>query len=303
MSPSLKSLIISWLEFLEKGRDVSSHTLGAYRIDLQGFISFFAAEGEKALSLEDFAALKLREIRAWISHRHQRGLTARSTARAVSAVKSFARFLIEGKHIQSHVIDTYQAPRIKKSIPRPLSVAQTLNLLDQIPVLGEDPFIGLRDKALFTLVYSVGLRISEALSLNWGDICGNSLQILGKGKKFRQVPLIDEAKKIIEEYKRVCPFEPQDKTPLFLGERGGRLNPGVAQKQMRHYRNMLGLPDSLTPHALRHSCATHLIESSGELRTVQELLGHESLSTTQQYTEINKNHLMNVYAKANPRGK
>lgn len=283
---------------------MSLHTLDAYESDFLQFITFYQTHFSKNISLQLITQLTRSELRSWLAGRHLQSYHMRSTARALSSVKSFFRFLQKQKIMDDHPIFEMQPPKRGRTLPRPLSIDQALDLVGNIDQISDSVWIGLRDKALFMLIYSAGLRISEALSLSIQD-CYNDdyLTIKGKGGKFRKVPFLSNVKQQIQLYLEKMPFGAEKTSPLFVGMRGKRLQRAIAEKQMRHYRSLVGLPNSVTPHALRHSCASHLMNATGDLRAIQELLGHASLSTTQIYTEVDKDYLMKAYGAAHPRAK
>ena len=298
----LPSLYQQWLLNLKSGQAASRHTLTAYQQDWQQFSMFFQNHLGGPLTLEMLKGLKITDLRAWLADRHHQNFHNRSTARSLSGVKSFFTYLQQENLLETHPLLTLKSPRLKKTLPRPLSIPQVMDLLDHIHQMSDKDWVGQRDKALFTLLYSAGLRISEALGLHYKDMNSNDyLVIRGKGEKYRKVPFLEKAKKELLHYCHLCPFAFTEETPLFLGVKGKRLTTGIADQQMRSYRHLVGLPDWATPHALRHSCATHLMESSSDLRGIQELLGHASLSTTQVYTDINQDYLMKAYKNAHPR--
>jgi len=223
-------------------------------------------------------------------------------ARALSAVKGFYSWLAQNKSVDASAIIAARAPKTKERLPRPVSPDAAKALLESPEITQEIPWIGARDTAVLTLLYGCGLRISEALGLTCADLpLGETMRITGKGGKERIVPVLPAARASVEAYRKQCPYAEAPERPLFVGQRGGQLSPRQVQKAMQVARAMLGLPATATPHALRHSFATHLLEAGGDLRAIQELLGHASLSTTQVYTAVNQAHLMDVYAKAHPR--
>lgn len=292
-----------WLLYLKSGQAVSSHTLAAYQQDWQQFATFFQNHLGQPLTLEILKSLTITDLRAWLADRHHQNFHNRSTARSLSGVKSFFTYLQQENLLENHPLLALKSPRLKKTLPRPLSVQQIMDLLDHIHQVSDKAWVGQRDRSLFMLLYSAGLRISEALGLNYKDLSsGDYLIIHGKGEKFRKVPYLEKVKNELQQYCQLCPFAFTEETPLFLGVKGKRLATGIADQQMRTYRHLVGLPEWATPHALRHSCATHLMESSSDLRGIQELLGHASLSTTQIYTDINQDYLMKAYKNARPRG-
>ena len=247
-----------------------------------------------------------------MSCRLKAGFSPRSTARAVSVVRSFYKFLSRETGREMPTLSFMRSPRIKVGLPRPLSIHDTQKLLEDMdtPTLDEEikgnkpEWIGLRDKAFFTLLYATGMRISEGLTLRQSCLpLGDYLIIKGKGSKERIIPIIEEVKQTMMSYSEACPFilKPQD--AIFVGFRGRPLHPHVAQKVIRDYRRLVGLPESVTPHALRHSCATHLLANEGDLRTIQELLGHASLASTQIYTNVDQTQLMKTFKAAHPRSK
>lgn len=293
--------IESWYQWQKDVKGLSIHTLEAYSLDLQQFLVFQSSHGGDLLTLASLESLVLRDYRAWLSYRQNRNYNQRSTARALSVIKSFFHYLKKHDYIKSSVASTIRSPRLKRMLPRPLSVSQSQNALDQIHEISDISWIGARDKALFTLLYGCGLRLGEALSLPVGSLSSEVLTIKGKGGKQRLVPVLPIAREEIAKYLAQVPIVLGPKDPLFIGMQGKRLNPGVAQRQLRRYRVVAGLPDSVTPHAFRHSCATHLMSSSGDLRGIQELLGHASLSTTQIYTHVDNDNIRKAYNSAHPR--
>lgn len=283
-----------WLKSL----NLSPHTIKAYRQDTLSFFVFFKNHIGEELTPEALMSLKPKDIRSWLASR-QETHSVRSTVRAFSATKQFFSFLIDEGILESHPF--IRPPKLKNTLPRPLSQDQVFDIIDHIEGISDATWVGLRNKAFFMLLYSVGLRISEALTLDQAILKADHIVVLGKGSKQRSVPLLGDVKAAITGYLNLCPYEKSDKAPLFYGVRGKRLNVSVAEAQLQRYRELTGLPDSATPHALRHSCATHLVEDSDDLRAIQELLGHSNLSTTQLYTQVSQQKLMWAYSKAHPR--
>lgn len=285
-------------------RGSSPKTIEAYRRDVSGFLGFLgnhlgAPAGKSAL-----AAVTISDMRAWMASERNRGLSARSLARSLSAVKSFYRWLGETFGIEAASVTATRAPKLKTRLPRPVSSDAAIALIDTVEIQHENPWIAARDVAVVTLLYGCGLRISEALNLTRADHpLPETLRIKGKGDKTRIVPVLPAARKAVAEYLALCPHTPTPDGPMFVGLRGKQLNPRMVQKVVEKSRLQLGLPATATPHALRHSFATHLLEAGGDLRSIQELLGHASLSTTQAYTAVNQARLMEVYDKAHPRAK
>lgn len=304
VSMDLKQRLFEWLSWLKLTRRFSAHTIVAYEHDLRQFLAFMEKYKAESVSEQALIEFKITDFRSWLAFRHTAGLSSRSTTRALSVVRNFYGYLGQQIGQTCLALATVQSPRLKVNLPRPLSENQAADLMDDIEGFSTQIWLGLRDKALFVLLYATGMRISEALSLTGNCLpLTDRLTVLGKGKKQRIVPIIPQAQQAINNYVKSCPFSIESETPLFLGVRGGRLNPSVAQKTLRLYRRMMGLPEYVTPHALRHSCATHLMAETHDLRAVQELLGHASLVTTQIYTNIDQQQLMQVYTKAHPRGK
>lgn len=297
--------LTQWFRWLQDARKMSSHTVAAYEVDLQQFVAFQNGHYGKNLSAEELSNLTVRDFRAWLTYRSKEKYSSRSTARALSAVRNFFGFLATRGFPPNTALANIRSPRIKAGLPRPLSINQAKSLIDDIGLSSEEVWIGCRDRALFTLLYSAGLRLGEALKLtrNQAPLEENSLLIHGKGNRERVVPILPIVNQTIQDYLHSCPFDLAPQGPLFIGAKGKSLHPGMAQKAIRNYRRVAGLPETATPHALRHSCATHLMGASGDLRAIQELLGHVSLSTTQVYTDVDMDHLMKVYHGAHPRAK
>ena len=296
---SVLALINDWQLWLAKERGYSSHTVESYARDLSFFFCFWQ---EYLGYLPDISALQnvdVRTFRAFLSRQNQRHLSKSSLARELSSLKSFFHWLNRNHIIDNTAITIISSPKKDKILPKALDVDQTLNLLDAAADFAKDKWQGLRDVAILTILYGCGLRISEALSLNIGDINHNDfLKIRGKGNKERLVPLLPIVKDKIAAYLKACPYNQQPGDALFLGARGERISPRIVQRTLEKIRSYLGLPDTLTPHALRHSFATHLLAEGTDLRSIQELLGHASLSTTQRYTNVEIEHLKEEYNKA-----
>ncbi|MGM0423046.1 MAG: tyrosine recombinase XerC [Pseudomonadota bacterium] len=303
-APDLQETLDRWLQSLRSERQVSKHTLRAYSQDIRDFLLFITKHKGTPPSLDTLSELKLQDFRGWLSSRAADDAGAATRTRAVSTLRSFFKWMDRKGILHNPVIQHLRTPKLPKKLPRALDIKQAQELIEHATMVLDDPgWIGLRDQALFTLLYGCGLRIDEALSLNYGDRpTGDSLRVTGKGRKQRQVPALPIVKHSIEAYLAACPKQHFDADePLFIGARGGRLNQGVAQKQMRTLRVTLGLPDSITPHALRHSFASHILQNGGNLRVIQELLGHVSLSTTQRYTDLDNDALFDIHAKFHPR--
>jgi integrase/recombinase XerC len=274
----------------------------AYTADLRGFLTFLTVHLGGSPGPAALARIAQADMRAWMAHERARGLSARSLARALSAVKAFARWLADHEGVDVTAILATRAPKVHRKLPRPLDEAAARAMLEIAPAQAEARWIVARDSAVLTLLYGCGLRISEALGLT-ADVLpmDEALRIRGKGGKERLVPVIAPARAAVELYATLCPHPLEPGTALFRGERGGPLNPRLISRAMERARLQLGLPASATPHALRHSFATHLLNAGGDLRAIQELLGHASLSTTEGYTAVDSARLMEIYAAAHPK--
>ena len=302
--PALLAAVGRWRDWLAHERRCSAHTLDGYGRDLRSFLTFLAGHLGGPPTLADLERLKPLDFRAWLAARNADGLGRTSTARALSTLRGFFRYLEKQGIAANSAIGALRTPKVPHAVPKALAVADALDLLESAPDLADEPWIGLRDQALLTLLYGAGLRIGEALGLDRGQFPkGDAMTVRGKGGKDRVVPILPVVRDALAAYLAVCPYMGGDDTPLFLGVRGGRLAAGVAQARMRKLRALLGLGDTATPHALRHSYATHLLAGGGDLRTIQELLGHASLSTTQRYTDVDLGRLTAVYADAHPRAR
>ncbi|MEE8444549.1 MAG: tyrosine recombinase XerC [Alphaproteobacteria bacterium] len=300
--PALARAVAGWRAWLAHEKRASAHTQDAYSRDLADFLTFLGDHLGGPVGLAGLEALVAADFRAWLARRAARGLGRASTARGMSVLRGFFRWLEREGVAVNHTIRTVRSPKIPHGVPRPLTVADAGELLDSVDLLPGEPWEILRDAALFTLLYGCGLRISEALGLDRRELpTGDSLVVRGKGARERMVPVLPAVRDALAAYVAACPWPQAAAGPLFFGVRGKRLNPGVAQARMRRLRTLLGLPETVTPHALRHSFATHLLGAGGDLRTIQDLLGHASLSTTQRYTEVDSQRLMAVYRAAHPR--
>ena len=302
--PGVTTAIGEWRRWLAVERNCSDHTQDAYARDLAAFFSYINEHLGYPPGLSDLESLTTADFRGYLAKRHNDGLSRSSTARAVSTLRNFFKYQDRNGAVHNAAIKAVKTPKLPRSVPKPLSEAEALETLSAIGDLHDEPWIADRDIALMTLLYGCGLRISEALNLNREDLpVGDTMVITGKGNKQRLAPVLPVVLQAIDAYLTSCPFRLKKSDPLFVGARGKRLNPGVVQRQMRKVRALLGLPASATPHALRHSFATHLLAGGGDLRTIQELLGHASLSTTQRYTEVDTARLMEVYRDSHPRAR
>lgn len=298
---ALTAHIHDWQSWLINERRYSPHTLDGYARDLREFIDFLAGWFNHSIGTADLEKLDIRDFRAFLSDRAARHIEKTSVARELSTLKNFFRWLGRNHILINTAISVIATPRRPKLLPRALEINETFKLLDVTKRFAKDEWQGLRDTAIFTLLYGCGLRISEALSLNVGDISHNDfLRIKGKGNKERLVPLLPIIRESVNAYLAACPYHLTNGEPLFLGARGERVSPRIVQRTLEKIRGFLGLPDTLTPHALRHSFATHLLAEGTDLRSIQELLGHASLSTTQRYTDMQTETLSKEYAAAHP---
>ena len=297
---TLLPVIKCWQSWLLKERLYSTHTLDAYSRDLAIFLAKIGRD--RKLSLTDIAQLEVRDFRYFLSQRAAQYINKSSMSREISAVKNFFKWLDVHQGIKNPAISVISSPRQAKVLPKALDVDDSFEVLYEVKNIASCAWQGLRDRAIFTLLYGCGLRISEALSLNVGDISAQSefLRVKGKGNKERIVPLLPIVWQNIEAYLAKSPYQLSVGEPLFLGARGERLSPRIIQRQMQKLRGRLGLPDTLTPHALRHSFATQLLAQGVDLRSIQELLGHSSLITTQRYTDVQTETIQREYHKAHP---
>ena len=302
----LQTLIDDWLSELNQ-RDLSRHTVEAYLRDVTQFIAFLAEHSGQEVSPASFDTLKAMDVRSFLAKRRNVEATqSRSLARSLSGLRSFTLYLSEKNYPVSAAFKIVRSPRIPKSLPRPLSQSDALQMIAVAGDMSSHPWENLRNQALLVLIYGCGLRISEALNLSYGDRPkpdNISIRITGKGKKQRDAPILPLIENAIQQYIQAAPFDFKDDDPLFRGVRGGRFSARQVQMIVEKCRRSMGLPDTVTPHAFRHSFATHLLAAGGDLRTIQELLGHTSLSSTQIYTEIEDTELGRIYKNAHPRSK
>ena len=299
--------MMHWLSHLRAERRLSPKTLEAYARDLRQCLVFLGEHWGTQVTLARFSALETTDIRAFMAMRRADEIGGRSLARSLAGLRSFGRFLEREGKGKVGALTAIRAPKIGKSLPKPIQMAAAKRLANADERAGEerDPWIWARDAAVMALLYGSGLRISEALGLKRREVplpgAGDVLVVTGKGNKTRMVPVLQNVLALVQAYVAICPYQlPQD-GPIFVGARGGPLKARIIQLTMERLRGALGLPDSATPHALRHSFATHLLSRGGDLRAIQELLGHASLSTTQIYTGIDSERLLEVYRSAHPR--
>jgi integrase/recombinase XerC len=302
LSPEVSAALADWLAHLRALDGASENTIRAYGADVARYLGFMARHRGGTEGVAPLAALPVADLRAWMAHERDRGLGARSLARALSAVKTFTAWAADRSGADATAVLSARGPKLKRRLPRPLSVEGASAMLEDVGEGARLPWVAARDTAVVTLLYGSGLRISEALSLTGADHpLPEVLRIRGKGGKERLVPVLPAARAAVTAYVAACPHEMTAGEPLFRGVRGGALNPRLVALAMEKARARLGLPASATPHALRHSFATHLLAAGGDLRSIQELLGHASLSTTQGYTAVDAARLMEVYEQAHPR--
>ena len=302
ISPAAQDRMQDWLASEKALKGAADNTLKAYQKDVLGFVSFMTMHKGEPQGLKPLAKITVSDMRSWMAGERMRGTSARSLARALSAVKTFYRWLAPREGFEPTAVLSTRAPKFTNKLPRPLSEDAAKQVLETVEFQSLEPWVAARDTAVVTLLYGCGLRISEALGLLGRDLpLRDVLRIKGKGGKERLVPVLPAAQKAVEDYVHQCPFPIEATDPVFRGKRGGALNPRVIQKTLEQTRLQLGLPATATPHAMRHSFATHLLSAGGDLRAIQELLGHASLSTTQAYTAVDNTRLMEVYAKAHPR--
>jgi integrase/recombinase XerC len=299
---------MQWLAALAKERRLSAKTVEAYGRDLRQFLAFLTGHLGEPPGIAAILGLKPLDIRSFLAARRLEAVQSRSLMRQLAALRSFARHLEREGHGTASAFAAIRTPKVDKTLPRPLSAASAVAVTDTEMRAGESrkPWILARDAAVLSLLYGAGLRISEALGLRRRDapVSGtDSITVTGKGAKMRGVPVIAPIQQAVEEYLHLCPFVLPPDGPLFVGARGGPLSPRIIQLAVEELRGALGLPDSATPHALRHSFATHLLARGGDLRGIQELLGHASLSTTQLYTKVDAARLMDAFDAAHPRAR
>ncbi len=305
ISPDITVETQSWLSYLASERRLAAKTLEVYARDSRQFLVFLTGYNGEIPGLAALSALKPADIRAFMAERRRQGVESRTLMRQLAGLRSFFRYLErEGKAVASP-FSAVRSPRLARSLPKPLPPQAARALANADLRAGEErpQWVLMRDAAVLSLLYGSGLRIAEALSLRRQDAPGNrdGITVTGKGNKMRGVPVLPQVSKLIEDYIAICPYALPSGGPLFVGAKGGPLSPRIIQLAMASLRGALGLPESATPHALRHSFATHLLARGGDLRTIQELLGHASLSTTQIYIAVDMNRLMTSYRAAHPR--
>jgi integrase/recombinase XerC len=299
--------LVRWRAHLATERRMSPKTVEAYGRDVQQFLGFLSGHLGGAVTLDALSALAPRDVRAFMASRRSAGIGSRSLMRALAGTRSFARFLERNGKGKVGALAAVRSPKLPKTLPKPLAIADAKRLSDTDLRAGEEraPWVLARDAAVLALLYGSGLRISEALGLTRAAVpppgAGDVIIVTGKGNKTRMVPVLPQVLQAIAGYVALCPYDLPDDAPIFRGAKGGPLSPRIVQLAMARLRGAMGLPDTATPHALRHSFATHLLARGGDLRAIQELLGHASLSTTQIYTAVDTEQLLRVYRDAHPR--
>jgi integrase/recombinase XerC len=300
--PDLQKARQDWLTSLATERRLSPETVEAYGRDSRQFLQFLTGHNGGPPGLADIAALRSADLRGFLAHRRTGGAGARTLGRGLAGVRSLLRFLERRGLANAAGATALRAPRQPKSLPKPLTASDARRVVSIGEQLAEEPWIAARNAAVLTLLYGSGLRISEALAIKAGELPGAGvLRVTGKGGKTRLTPVLPITQQTVAEYRKLCPYLLEPDGPLFRGARGGALDPAIVQREMKKMRSALNLPDTATPHALRHSFATHLLGRGGDLRTIQELLGHASLSTTQVYTGVDTARLLEIYDAAHPR--
>jgi integrase/recombinase XerC len=307
VSSDVLAALERWLQSLAHERALSPKTVEAYGRDVRQFLVFLAPHLGGPVDLAALSGLKPVDIRAFLADRRAAGIGSRSLMRGLAGLRSFTRFLERQGLGRTAAFSAVRAPKLSRSLPKPLPVPAARRVVDVEARAGEErePWILARDAAVLALLYGSGLRISEALSLTPADLPAGdgvgTLTVTGKGNKARQVPVLPAVLALVADYVAQCPWKPARDAPLFRGAKGGPLSPRIVQLAMERMRGALGLPETATPHALRHSFATHLLGRGGDLRAIQDLLGHASLSTTQMYTAVDTARLLDVYRSAHPR--
>lgn len=304
VSSEIKNIVKEWQAYLELQKNYSKNTREAYLNDVTAYFTFISNYSDESVNLKSVSLVDIRLIRSWLSDRRFSDYKASSSARALSSVKSFYKYLEKTRNIVCHSIYTVSSPKKAKVLPKALSKEDTLFSLDKVASLNETRWIDLRNRSLLTLIYASGLRISEALSLTKQHIKETEyVKVIGKGNKERLIPWVDSVKKLILEYLKALPYEICENEPIFRSKTGKILHRCNFNSELVKLRRIYGLPEHLSSHSFRHSFATHLLENGADLRSIQELLGHKSLSTTQKYTKVNLTHLESVYNKSHPEAK
>ena len=296
ISNTINNIVLPWIKYLETIRGYGVHTLDAYKRDVVEFLKFCTDRNYDFLSPDKYI------LREFLSVLSERELSRPTVARKISSLKNFFKFLFKDKVILSLDVSIFKSPKLKRSYPKSIDSDLVAKAFVSLMEKENDHWINLRDRAVMLLLYGSGLRISEALSLKKKEAPNSDwLRVKGKGNKYRDVPLLPIICEGVKEYLDLCPYDVKEDEPLFLGKRGGELSPRIIQRRVENLRYELGLPSHTTPHALRHAFATHLLSGGADLRAIQQLLGHSSLSTTQRYTDVNESELLNLHKAIHPR--
>ncbi|MBI1327331.1 MAG: tyrosine-type recombinase/integrase [Alphaproteobacteria bacterium] len=302
-APDLAETLQNWFRMLNNEKFASPHTIRAYEADLGHFINFLSQHYGEAPNLARLADIRISDYRSWLSKRTMEGNAATSRARALSGVKSFYKWMDRQGILHNPHIGLVRSPKLPRKLPKALGQGQAFTVLEESAGNAIEEWQGLRDQALLVLLYGCGLRIAEALNLKIKDLSfEEGLRVMGKGGKERLVPVLPQVKEAIQIYRAACPYPEERERFVFLGARGDKMNQSIIQRKLRQLRMQHDLPETTTPHAMRHSFATHLLQNGANLREIQELLGHASISTTQRYTDVNMTELLAVHKKAHPRG-
>lgn len=299
----IEELVRSWVSYLEEEKISSAHTVTNYFIDLNNFLVFLNKYFAETITKSTLEKIKINDIRSWMASKQMDDIKASSIARSISSLKNFFRYIKKYENISNDTIFNVKMLRKNAPLMKALSEDETKIFIDEIKNSENEEWEEVRDLALTILIYGAGLRISEALSITKKDLKEDNLRIIGKGKKTRIVPVLPIIRDYIAKYLAECPYTINEDEPIFLGKRGGQLNPAIYQRKVKKIREQLALSDNVTPHAFRHSFATHLLSNGADLRTIQELLGHKNLATTQHYTKVDTKRIVNSYTQFHPRAK
>lgn len=296
----LQKFVKEWIDWIIHERRLSEKTVKSYKTDLSFFLQHLKEHKNKSINFSDLERLDQSDLTSWFYKRINNGISHRSNARSLSSIKSFLHFLIKKKIIKYSLFMRIKGPKFNSNLPRPLSHNQVSKIFKNI-VENKQKWVGMRDLSIILLMWGYGLRISEVLNLKLSDLQSNDLSIFGKGKKTRLIPIAEEVSMFLKQMIKKCPFEFDENNFIFVGIRGKKLKAEIIQKEIRRLRNSFMLPDNTTPHSLRHTFATELLENMVDLRVIQEILGHSSLSTTQKYTKVSSDRLRDVISKNHPR--
>ncbi|HJD56458.1 MAG TPA: tyrosine recombinase XerC [Rickettsia endosymbiont of Pyrocoelia pectoralis] len=301
LDATIIELIGKWQKYLSLQKNYSNHTVVSYNNDLKHFLEFIYSYNSEIVTMDHIKAADIRLLRSWLAKRKSDNFVTSSVARGLSAVKNFYKFLGKTIQLNNHIIFSIKSPKKSKLLPKALSEEDVVTSLDHIEEYGNVKWVELRNKAILVLIYASGLRISEALSITKLHLQNlEFIKIIGKGSKERVIPWLPIARSLINEYLELLPYKLQDNEPIFIGKQGKKLQPPVFNRELIKLKRFYGLPEHLTAHAFRHSFASHLLENGADLRSIQELLGHKSLSTTQNYTKTSIKHLESVYNNSHP---